>query len=237
MTHAELEPLLCGSADAGSLSRLAEEIPELRPMFGFRQYNPHHLHDVWMHTVLAVQNTPPEPVLRWAALLHDIGKPACFTQDADGTGHFYGHAAVSAAMAKEILARLRMPQEQSERIILLVRLHGSLPEPTERAVGRFLRRHGMEALRQLLTLSQADAVATGLYREETDSRPAILCCAERLEAEAQRFSLRELAVNGHDLAALGLQGAAIGQTLTQLCAQVESGQLPNNRDILLASIK
>ena len=77
---------------------LAVPIPELRPMFGFEQHNPHHDRDVWLHTAAVVEHIPPEPVLRWAALLHDGclpdgGKPPWFSPGPDGVGHFYGHAA------------------------------------------------------------------------------------------------------------------------------------------------
>ena len=57
-------------------------------MQGCQQQNPHHLYDVWEHTVRAVGQVPAEPVLRWAMLLHDSGKPACKTVDEQGIGHF-----------------------------------------------------------------------------------------------------------------------------------------------------
>ena len=63
--------------------------------------------DVWQHTAAVVAHIPPEPVLRWAALLHDVGKPPCFSLGPDGVGHFYGHAARSTELADAILTRLR----------------------------------------------------------------------------------------------------------------------------------
>ena len=105
----ELTKLLCGQ-NAGAVLRefsdvLAVPIPELRPMFGFAQHNPHHDRDVWQHTVAVVEHIPPEPVLRWAALLHDVGKPPCFSLadagrqeygacgcDPDAAAHGYGWA-------------------------------------------------------------------------------------------------------------------------------------------------
>ena len=71
-------------------------LPEILPCVGFDQRNPHHCYDVWEHTARAVGAAPPTRVLRWTMLLHDLGKPKCFTQDANGIGHFYGHTAVSA---------------------------------------------------------------------------------------------------------------------------------------------
>ena len=91
----ELTGLLCGRYVQRTLMAYADLItsalPELAPMQGCQQQNPHHLYDVWEHTVRAVGQVPAEPVLRWAMLLHDSGKPACKTVDEQGIGHFRGH--------------------------------------------------------------------------------------------------------------------------------------------------
>ena len=81
-------------------------LPELLPMVGFRQNNPHHCKDVWEHTLTVLQNVPPEPELRWAALLHDVEKPACCTVDEAGIRHFKGHQEKGAQTAERILRRL-----------------------------------------------------------------------------------------------------------------------------------
>ena len=62
-------------------------------MIGFEQYHPYHCYDIWGHTVVVVEKVPAEPVLAWAALFHDMGKPFCFSRDPQGVGAFYGHAA------------------------------------------------------------------------------------------------------------------------------------------------
>ena len=67
---------------------MAEVLPELAPMYGFEQYNPHHNSDVWNHTIKVVAAAPAQPVMRWTALLHDVGKPHCFELDEFGVGHF-----------------------------------------------------------------------------------------------------------------------------------------------------
>ena len=109
--YAELNKLLCGEHAAAVLLEfpdiLGVVLPEILPCVGFDQRNPHHCYDVWGHTARAVGAAPPTRVLRWTMLLHDLGKPKCFTQDANGIGHFYGHTAASAEMAEEIMARLR----------------------------------------------------------------------------------------------------------------------------------
>ena len=84
-------------------------LPELTPTVGFAQHNVHHCYDVYTHTAVAVDHVPPEVTLRLAALFHDLGKPATFSMGEDGQGHFYGHPKVSAALAEQILLRLRAP--------------------------------------------------------------------------------------------------------------------------------
>ena len=83
-------------------------IPELEPAIGFDQRNPHHVYDLYTHTACVTAATPPAVHLRWAGLLHDVGKTACFSIDDDGIGHFYGHDKVSASMADTILTRLKV---------------------------------------------------------------------------------------------------------------------------------
>ena len=84
--------MLCGSGAYVVLQEFADviaiPIPEIEPMFGFDQYNPHHDRDIWNHTISVINSIAADPILRWAAFLHDIGKPLCFTMSDDGIGHF-----------------------------------------------------------------------------------------------------------------------------------------------------
>ena len=108
----ELCKLICSATaeDLGEFaSLLTQVIPELAPSVGFEQRSPHHRYDVFTHTAHVVEAVPQELPLRWAALLHDVGKPACFTTDETGRGHFKGHAKVSQEMADGILLRLKPP--------------------------------------------------------------------------------------------------------------------------------
>lgn len=238
----ELSGLLCGAAAERVLTDFApvaaEVLPELRASFGFEQRNIHHNLGVWRHTLHAVSCVPPEPVLRWAALLHDVGKPRCFTLDEAGQGHFYGHAQLGAAMAEEILARLRFSGAWTQQILTLIRWH-DVPVPADRKqLARLLRKLGEPGVRQFLALHRADTLAQAP------------CCRARLEtcAAAERLlaqllhenacvSLRELALNGHDLLALGLRGRAVGQAL-ELCLQaVMDGAVPNEKPALLAFLR
>ncbi len=235
----ELTKLLCGQ-DAGRV--LAEEpqvlgvvLPEILPCVGFEQHNRHHCYDVWRHTAHAVDAAPPEPVLRWTMLLHDLGKPQCFTLDERGVGHFYGHHRPGTEMADAICRRLRFDNAAARRICTLVRYHDRPISLTEKAIRRAMNQLGVEVLRQLCDVKRADNMAQHPdYRsrqQEIDKGEAMM---DDLLTRDTCFSLRQLAVNGRDMAALGLQGRQIGRTLQALLEAVMDGAVENEREALLA---
>ena len=240
--HSELTRLLCGPGAEEVLLKygdvLAVPIPELAPMFGFQQHNSHHDRDVWAHTAAVVGAVPPRPVLRWAALLHDVGKPECFTVDEKGTGHFYGHARRGAELADAVLSRLRFDTRSRERIVELVRRHDAPIPPEEGAVKHLLNRMGPEGTEELIALHRADTLGQSPlchgrladYDRAEELRRALL---ER----AACFSLKNLAVNGRDLLALGLRGPAVGRGLDACLDAVMDGRVPNRREELLMLLK
>lgn len=234
----EMDKLLAGQDMASVLLAFPDVIgvflPEIRPCVGFDQRNKHHCYDVWEHSVRAAEAIAPDTVLRWAMLLHDIGKPDCFTVDEQGVGHFYGHPARSAALAEEICRRMRMDKKSAQRIVTLVQWHDRDIPRTEKAVARAARQLGEETLRQLLAVKRADNRAQSpLCRgraAELDKAEAIL---DGLAARQSCFSLRDLAVRGSDLTALGLRGPAVGETLQRLLDAVMDGEAPNEKESLL----
>ena len=238
----ELTRLLCGPDAARVLADfpevIAELLPELRPCFRFDQCSPYHDRDVWAHTLAALDAAPAEPVLRWAALLHDLGKPGCFTRDAGGTGHFYGHGARSAALADGILRRLRFDTAARERIVLLVRHHDEPILPERQALRRLLNRLGPEAARQLLALHRADTLGqAACCRPRLAQYAQAEALIDALLAEDACFSLRDLALNGRDLLALGLRGPAVGAALEACLQAVIEERVPNERSALLALVR
>ena len=182
-----------------------------------------------------MEQIPPEPVLRWAALLHDVGKPPCFSLGPDGVGHFYGHAAKSTELADAILTRLRFDTAGRTRITQLIRYH-DLPVPPEpKPIRRLMNKLGVKTVRQLFALHIADtcgqsAICAGrveVYRQ------AERVLDELLAADAC-FSLKDLAVKGNDLLALGLRGRAVGAALQACLDAVMDEAVPNDRAALLA---
>lgn len=217
---------------------ITQVIPELQPLWGFDQKNHHHIYDAYTHTAQVVAAVPAELTLRWAALLHDLGKPASFSLDSDGQGHFYGHAAISAEMADGILRRLKAPTALRERVVLLIDKHMLWLEVTKPAIRRWISRLGMEAMEQLMILQEADTGGKGT--EDPAENPyfsGIQALIRQIQAEDACLSLKDLAVNGHDLMALGLSGKAIGQALNRLLELVMDEEIPNEKEALLARIQ
>ena len=214
--------------------------PELLPMVGYNQRNFHHCYDLWEHTLHALDAVPGEESLRFAALLHDVGKPGCFSLGADGVGHFYGHAAKSAERADAMLARLRAPNALREEVTELIRRHDTpLPGIPEANLRRLLRRLGEGRLRRLIALQRADNLAQAPeYRaERAAGLDAVLERLDAILAEDACFSLRQLAVNGRDMLALGLRGREIGGALDFLLNEVVEGRLANEREALLGAAR
>ena len=199
---------------------LVTAIPELKAAVGFDQHSSHHAYDLLTHIAHPTAAVPPDPALRWAALLHDVGKPATFTLDSQGHGHFYGHAKESAATANRILLELKAPTALRQQVVLLIRQHMAPITPDEKLLRRRLAQYGEDTLRQLLALQKADRSAKGVAEADTDS-DAALTLLEKILAEQSCFSLKQLAVDGNDLIALGFApGPGLGETLQKLLDMV-----------------
>ncbi len=239
----ELAKLLCGRG-AGRIVRQYQDVlftlfPPLEALAGFDQRTHHHLWDVWEHSVRAVEAIPPTEVLRLTMLLHDAGKPACFTLDENGEGHAYGHEAQSVRIAEKVLTGLKVDNATRDRVLLLIGSHGWPVTPERRLLKRRLNRLGEEALRQLIEVKRADALATGTKDAAAVEahRVDTLSALDALLAEQPCVTLRDMAVNGRDMMALGAKGRAVGETLQWLLEQLLDDALPNERDALLSAAR
>lgn len=234
----ELTGTLCGRFVVRALLAytdiLIAVLPELAPMAGCAQQNPHHLYDVWEHSARAVGQVPAELCLRWAMLLHDCGKPACKTVDDNGIGHFYGHPDAGRAIAEGLVRRLHFSNEQASRILLLVERHDRPLGDQEKHIRRRLVQIGEARLRDLLAIKKGDAVGQGTHPEDIASLWRLEQQLNAVLAQDACLSLRQLAVNGDDMQALGLSGPAVGEMLRALLGEVVDGELGNTRAALLA---
>lgn len=241
----ELDKLLCGKrahdAIMDNIDVLGAIIPELLPLRGFDQHTPYHCYDILEHTAYVVQYVDPTPLLRWAALLHDIGKPAMFFVDEQGIGHFKGHARIGGDIARDIMRRLKMRPRFARRVEMLVRRHDDRVEPSEKTVKRQLAKleYDPDLMRALCNLKRADALAhsPGYRTIRVERSAAVLSYLDKILEERQAFKLSDLAVSGNDVIAAGIQpGPEVGKILQQLLDAVIEENLPNTRDSLIARI-
>jgi len=239
----ELTKLLTGPGAGRIVLKYADiigqVIPELLAMKGFDQRNPHHIYDVLEHSTTAIDQIRPEPHLRWAALLHDIGKPETFTVDEGGTGHFYGHAARSEEMARLIMCRLRFDNETAGRVVSLVKYHDLQIELTTKAVKRVLNRLGEETFRDLILVKRADNLAQSPeFADRQQYYEQLEELLERIISENQCFSIRDMAIDGNDLIAMGItDGRTIGQTLKAALEDIIDGRIANEKEALLEWVR
>lgn len=213
-------------------------IPELKPLIGFDQHNHHHVYDVWEHTLKAMEACPDNDiVLKFTILFHDMGKAHTFTMDNQGVGHFYGHAEVSKTLCKNIMNRLRFDGKTEEDVMTLVEVHDARVEPATRSIRRWLNRIGEEQFRRLLQMKRCDAAGQNpVYWPDRDAYISSLEKAfEDVKAQDACFSMKDLAVKGSDLIAVGYErGAILGKCLKRLLDEVIDERLPNDKQVLLS---
>ncbi|MFN3961711.1 MAG: CCA tRNA nucleotidyltransferase [Fimbriimonadaceae bacterium] len=214
--------------DLSDLGLLAEFLPELLPLQGCEQGDYHHL-DVWHHSLAALDNTAgDEAVVRWAALLHDIAKPATKGSKPDGRITFYGHESEGARMAMTILSRLRFPHREALQVSALIRHHMrflGMPKVSPAAARRLVRDLG-ENLEPLLRLCDADAGAlkAGVRTFYSDNVRAVLAT---LPPPVEAKNPYESPLTGEQIIALcGLEpGPAVGNLKQWLSDLVVEGQI------------
>lgn len=241
ITH-ELDLMLLGGHVHDALMRTVDVVsfvlPELVAMKDCAQPTKYHCFDVLEHTAWAVQSARPERLVRWAALCHDMGKPACRFMDGDVV-HFYGHAAVSARIARGLMNRLLMSNAFKDRLCAMVENHSDTVAPTLRSVKRALAKLGgdVELLRNLLALKRADILAHAPAYRDAASIDDIERTLNAVVADGEAFSVAQLAIDGKDVIASGItEGPAIGATLQTALDAVIDGDIKNEREALLAFV-
>ncbi len=235
----EFVKLICGK-NAESVLRnyravLEEFLPEIGGIVAFPQNNPYHIYDVWEHTLKSTASVAPSPILRITMLLHDIGKPLCFTQDEKGVGHFRGHNIKSMEIARAVLQRLRFDNETAGKIETLVQYHDIAILPDEKLLRRYLNRFGEETVRLLFKVKEADIQAQNpKFISRLDSLKKAEEVLNTVLAGNQCFTLKDMEITGDDLISLGYpKGKIIGITLTALLDEVMDEKCPNEHGALM----
>ena len=221
--------------------RLRDILPDLDALRGVSQA-PAHRDDAFVHTLKVVDAIEPEPVLRWAALLHDIGKGPTYIETPEGRSRFFEHDKFGAVMAPEIMQAAGEPPDQIDKVTRLVSLHmrpiSYNDEWTDAAVRRLRadaeEGRGPEGWRDLVALARADL--RGYLPEPIDRGLWVL---DSLEAHARRLEEEEAIdeaalrtgprspLDGDELMALAGRepGPWIGAVKDHLCSLVAEGRL------------
>ncbi len=218
---------------------LSVVLPEIKPMFDLEQNNPHHIYDVWTHTLKALKNTPLDETVRFAVFFHDIGKPVMKTTDDNGIDHFKKHQYVSAEITADILRRFGYPNKFIEDVCALIRHHDERFKLMGQDIKRVLSDIGVELFLKLMEVSFADTLAQSRYQreEKLSHRNAVVAEFREIIERGDCYSLSQLDVNGRDLIKMGFKGEAIGRALNVLLRLVIKGKVPNLRNELLLAAK
>ncbi len=210
-------------------------LPELDRMLAREQNNPHHIYNVGDHCIQAVRllnqeykNSPEydkktHSILAWTMLLHDVGKPDCYTEDEKGIGHFYGHGEKSAELTKKILKRLRFDNYTIETATRLVKWHDYTFGEKEASMRKAVNKIGTDIMEFLFIVKRMDALAQNPdYLEEKLARlEEEKTLYKEIREKQQCLTLKELAVNGRDLMEAGFEkGKMLGEILEYLLKEV-----------------
>jgi tRNA nucleotidyltransferase (CCA-adding enzyme) len=238
----ELDQILMSPCPAAGVRKLLEidalpyTIPELLPSVGFEQ-NRYHIHDVFDHILAVVDRTPPDRILRWAAIFHDIGKPHTLSVDPSGERHFYSHEVVSTTLSWERMQALKFSHDDMKRISSVVRYHMRPMDCGPAGVRRLIRDLG-DNLTLWRVFKDADSSPTipGETVSETARAFDALLKSEQKKLEVPSYG--RLAVNGEDLKQLGIKpGPAMGKLLKKLEEQIIEDPSQNTKEVLLGMAK
>ena len=215
-------------------------MPEISDMVGFEQKSRWHVYDVFEHTMVALENTPDDILIRLSILFHDMGKPHVCIEDAQGFRHFKGHQKVSSEIAKSILKRLKADNDTIQRVCRLVLHHDDRIPAKESAVLRLMRRMGEDTLRSIY-IEKADhsAQKQDMVAERNEEMLEIERIYEKIKSDKNScVYLTDLKISGKDVIECGVpEGAKVGEILNILLEEVTEKRLPNEREALVNYVK
>lgn len=233
---AELTGLLTGAYAARTLRAfptvLTAAVPELTPMLSCPQHSVYHVWDVFEHTLRVLDAIEDRTPLRaFSALLHDCGKPAARQRDSRGFDHFPMHQALGAQIGENILRSLKLPSRLIEDVKLLILHHDDdISVKTTRQMLCFV---GPRLFDDLLALKRADLMAHAPFvAARAEALGQVALEKKRVLDEGLCYHLKNLAVGGGEMAALGFRGREIGAELEKLLGMVLDDALPNERAAL-----
>lgn len=218
-------------------------LPELLEGIGVSQTRPgrHHKDDVFTHNVLSLKFcTSSDPIVRFATLIHDVGKPRVAGPDEDGYVIFHNHEVVGSRMAYEIADRLRFSKKDRGKVAKLIRWHMFTVDEhiTDSAVRRFIRRIGVDNVKDLMDLRVGDRLGGGTQTAESWRLKLFKKRVEEQLAPGP-FSIKDLAIDGNDvMKELNIKPSRkIGEILQKLFEEVDEDLEKNTKEYLLSRLQ
>jgi len=239
---AELIKLLCGRNVLSVMEEFEEIfgviIPELKCEFGFAQHGKKHAYTVWGHTCHTVANIENEELLRLTMLLHDIGKPMTHKLNENGDSTFKNHAAEGGKIAEQVLRGLKLSRKTIETVTYLV-THHDMDVPDSRVkVKEYLNMMGAEKFIMLMKIRTADRSALSeSFRDISAQTDFAYSQFYDIIDKKEPYTISDLAINGRDLAALGITGEQTKVKLDDCLRAVMADPAMNTAEKLTAFVK
>lgn len=229
--------------DAYEMGITSVVLPEFDALMETPQNTRYHCYNAGQHTIEVMKHIEADPVLRWAALLHDVAKPVCRTTDDAGIDHFHGHPQEGKYMAGQVLRRLKLDNDTIHRVERLVEWHdyGISGKVLKKTLRKALNRMGPDLFEDYIKLRRADMLGQSDY--ELEKKKNHLESLIRMEQEIREagdcLSTKALNINGKRLIELGIKpGPAMGTVLNRLLEQVlEQPELNNSEQLELLAIE
>ena len=218
----------------------ATVIPEFIPGFECDQYSRHHSYSVWEHILKAVSISPARLRLRWALLLHDIAKPYCMVRGVDGRGHFPGHDLIGAEFSRDILKRLKAPNDITDGVYELLLKHDLRFKVSSSSAARLLGDCGPDLLADLFEMMRCDILSQSEFKraEKLGSVEKMQALVNKHILEKSCVSRAELAINGDRLIELGIaRGPGMKTVLNGILDAVINGEIENTEDDIVLWVK
>jgi tRNA nucleotidyltransferase (CCA-adding enzyme) len=218
-------------------------LPELIEGIGISQKRPgrHHTDDVFTHNILSLKHCPStDPIVKFAALLHDVGKPKVMSKDENGLVIFYNHEVSGARIARTICDRFKMSKKDRDKIVDLIRWHMfSVDEKVSDAgIRRFIRRIGVENVKDMMDLRIGDRLGGGTQTAESWR---LKLFKKRIEDQLKPlpFSINDLQIDGNDIMKeLDMKpGPKVGEILQKIFEEVDEDLSKNKKEVLIKRIK
>lgn len=223
--------------DAYELGITAVVLPEFDAMMQTEQHNRYHCYDVGHHTIEVMKHIESQPVLRWAALLHDVAKPMCKTTDAVGIDHFYGHPKEGKPIARRVLRRMKLDNDTVHRVERLVEWHdyGLDGNITRRSLRKALHDMGPDLYEDYRKLRWADIMGQSRYgfEKKQEDYQRLQELYQQITEQGECLSTKELKLDGRGLMELGIQpGPVMGEILKALLERVLNDPELNDPELL-----